>query len=74
MVRSIEFSAANYEVAWSTLRDRFDNNKMLVHNHIKAIFEIESVKRESSEQIQVIIDDLAKHLRALNALGEATEY
>jgi len=74
IVKSIEFSAANYEVAWSTLCNRFNNDKMLIHNHIKAIFEIEPVKRESSEQIQNIIDNLAKHLRALNALGEATEY
>ncbi|KMQ88428.1 upstream activation factor subunit uaf30 [Lasius niger] len=74
IIKSLEFSAINYTVAWETICSRFDNKRLLTHNHIKAIFSISHMQEESSTRIRDIIDTLNKHIRALNALGQSTEH
>ncbi|XP_024881163.1 uncharacterized protein LOC112460613 [Temnothorax curvispinosus] len=74
IIKSLEFSAANYTIAWQTICERFDNKSLLTKNHIKAIFSINLMKEESTSQIRNMIDTLNKHLRALNALGQSTEH
>ncbi|XP_071632821.1 uncharacterized protein [Temnothorax longispinosus] len=73
IIKSLEFTAVNYTVAWNTICDRFNNKRLLTHNHIKSLFSINNMKEESSSQIREIVDTLNKHLRALNALDQATE-
>ncbi|XP_011858580.1 PREDICTED: uncharacterized protein LOC105556118, partial [Vollenhovia emeryi] len=73
IIKSLEFTAVNYAVAWNTICDRFNNKRLLTHNHIKALFSISPIKKESSNQIREVVDNLNKHLRALNALDQATE-
>ncbi|XP_071580238.1 uncharacterized protein [Temnothorax nylanderi] len=74
IIKSLEFSAINYAVAWDTIRSRFDNKRLLTQNHIKALFNINYMKEESSAQIRDIVDTLNKHIRALNALGQSTDH
>ncbi|XP_018395970.1 PREDICTED: uncharacterized protein LOC108774375 [Cyphomyrmex costatus] len=74
IIKSLDFSAANYAIAWETICNRFDNKSLLTYNHIKAIFSINSIKEESAIQLRNMIDTLNKHLRALNALGQSTEH
>lgn len=71
-IKSWEFSAANYEVAWKALCERFDNNKLLLHNHIKSMFDIKGMQRESAYEIRNLLDNLTKHIRALDALQDKT--
>lgn len=74
IIKSLEFSAANYTVAWETICNRFDDKGLLTYNHIKAIFIIETIKEESASQIRNMVDTLNKHLWALNVLGQSTEH
>ncbi|XP_029659414.1 uncharacterized protein LOC115233245 [Formica exsecta] len=74
IIKSLEFTAVNYAVAWDTICDRFNNKRLLTHNHIKAIFNIKPLKEEFSGQIRETVDTLNKHLRALNVLDQATEH
>lgn len=61
-------------MAWETICSRFNNKRLLTHNHIKAIFNIKLIKEESAAQLRETVDMVSKHLRALNALDQATEY
>jgi len=72
IIKSLEFSAANYTVVWETIRNRFDNNSLLTYNHIKAIFNIGIMKEESASSLRNTIDTLNKHLRALNVSVDGT--
>lgn len=74
IIKSLEFSAANYAVAWEALCSRFDNKGLLIQNHIKAIFNMEPVQKESASQIRKVLDTLNKHLRALSVLEQPTEH
>lgn len=72
IIQSIETSAANYEVAWDLLCSRYDNSKLLIQNHLKALFSMEEIQRESSHALRALSQTVFKHLRALALLDEPT--
>ncbi|KAJ8736653.1 hypothetical protein PYW08_007309 [Mythimna loreyi] len=74
VIKSVEFSSDNYNVAWELIVNRFNNNKLLIHNHIKALFTMSAVTKESPVQIRKLIDTILKNLRALKLLGEPTQF
>ncbi|KAL0841423.1 hypothetical protein ABMA28_015107 [Loxostege sticticalis] len=73
VIDSLEFSAANYSVAWELLLNRYNNSNLLVHNHVKALFSIQTITKESPASIRRPIDTILKNLRALKILGEPTD-
>lgn len=73
VIESIEFSSDNYSVAWELLLNRYNNNRLLTHNHVKALFTINALTKESSVCIRKLIDTILKNLRALKILGEPTD-
>uniref|UniRef100_A0A6P7H4B6 Uncharacterized protein LOC114345914 n=1 Tax=Diabrotica virgifera virgifera TaxID=50390 RepID=A0A6P7H4B6_DIAVI len=74
VIRSIEFSASNYTVAWETLLNRYNNDNLLIHNHVKAIFDIPNIQQESAAELRQMLDSLSKHLRSLQNLNQPTEH
>lgn len=74
VIHSIDFSSESYDIAWQLLSDRYNNNKILINNHIQALFNIESVTHESATALRHIIDTLNKNLRSLKALNLPTEH
>lgn len=74
IIGALEFSASNYTVAWSALCERYDNTRLLVQNHVKAIFNEDCIKKESFSSIRWLLDAYTKNMRALQILGEPTEY
>ncbi|KAG5864052.1 hypothetical protein JTB14_021111 [Gonioctena quinquepunctata] len=72
-ISKITYTADNYEVAWTTITNRFDNKKKLIYEHIKAIFSIESTQKQTSEKIQGLKDDINKHLGSIEQLGQTIE-
>lgn len=74
IIRSLDFSADNYIVAWDLLCDRFNNKRLLVNNHIQAIFNIETLPKESSKLIRNLIDTVNRNLRSLETLELPTQH
>nr|CAI5863146.1 unnamed protein product [Callosobruchus analis] len=69
VISSLSLSDSNYDIAWDRLCKRYNNKRLLVYNHIKAIHEIPHINRESSEELRKIIDTTKIHLESLKALG-----
>nr|CAI5833148.1 unnamed protein product [Callosobruchus analis] len=68
LIKGIEFSSNNYELAWDLLVQRYNNHKMLIQNHIKNIFNLETMAKESSKNIRNLLDCLTKNMLALGQL------
>lgn len=73
IIKSIEVSASNYTTAWQFLIDRFENKNLIIHNHIRAIFEHPNIIKESYVDLRNLFDSITKHLRSLKTLGEQTD-
>lgn len=70
IIKSIEFTAANYKLAWSLLTERFDNNRILTNNHLKAILNFETITKENYKSLRTMIDYYSKNIRALSSLND----
>lgn len=70
VIKAVEFTSTGYDVAWQVLRERYNNTKLLVHNHIKLIFGLEEISKECSYKLRKLVDDLSKHLRSLEQLKQ----
>lgn len=73
IIKSLEFTATNYEVAWTCICERYNNPRILVFNHLKSIFELESLTKESAPKLRKISDTLFKHMTALKSLATDSE-
>lgn len=62
IIKSLEFTAENYDIAWGLLENCYNDKRLLIHNHVKALFALPSVNKESP----------SPNLRALDTLGEPT--
>lgn len=69
LIRSLEITESNYKIAWKMICDRFQNKKLLINNHVKALFNLPIVKGESSIELRKLVDDFSKNLLSLEKLG-----
>lgn len=74
IIDNLDFKAENYEAAWNLLCSRYDNKRLLVNNHVHALFNVEHIKHESCSAIRHLIDVTNKNLRALSTLDQPTQY
>uniref|UniRef100_A0ABD2W323 Uncharacterized protein n=1 Tax=Trichogramma kaykai TaxID=54128 RepID=A0ABD2W323_9HYME len=68
-IRAYEISAQNYQTAWASLLSRYDDHRLLVRNHIKALFHLIQMKSKSATESQRILDELNRHRAPLQSLG-----
>nr|CAI5818359.1 unnamed protein product [Callosobruchus analis] len=73
LINSLEMTNANYPKAWDILQERYANKKLIVHCHIKNIFELMPIKFESYTHLRSLLDTFNKNLRTLAALEQPTE-
>lgn len=74
LLEQMEISADNYHDAWQLLVDRFENKNLMIHNHLKSLFEYPNITKENHSDLRGLFDSFTKHLRALKILGECTEH
>ena len=74
LIKNIDFKGDNYIVAWDLLCDRYNNNRLLINNHVQALFDAEPIVKESSISLRRLIDVINRNVRALKNLREPTEY
>lgn len=74
IIKNIVFKSDNYVTAWELLCERFDNSRLLVNNHLQALFNVDPIRTESCKSIRYLIDVTNKNIRALTSLKEPTQY
>ncbi|XP_070067141.1 uncharacterized protein [Drosophila virilis] len=69
LVRSLEFSGANYPVALDILNRRFSNKRLVSQAHINEILGLKRVDSESATKLHEFSEKVNSHMRALQNLG-----
>lgn len=73
IIQSLEISANNYAIAWDLICNRFNNKKLLTNNHLKALFNMENIIKDSSASLRNMIDTVYTNLRSLKTLDQPTD-
>ncbi|KAJ8961472.1 hypothetical protein NQ318_014720 [Aromia moschata] len=59
--------------AWQLINDRYENKNLLVNNHVKALFNLPAVSKESHVFLRSLLDKLNNHLRVLRVLEQPVD-
>lgn len=74
LIQSLEITAGNYLIAWNLLQEWFENKSRIIHSHVKSLFEMESIPKESYTLLQTLVSNTLTHIRALTTLGQQTQH
>lgn len=55
------------------LKERYDDKRLIVQRHVKALFELQPVSKENYTGLHYLVDGVLKHMKALKAIGRPTE-
>lgn len=70
VIKALEMSSVNYIIAWDLLKDRFQNKRLFINNHIKGLHEIPTMSKESGSALRILISNTNTHMRALASLDQ----
>ncbi|XP_075217774.1 uncharacterized protein LOC142322583 [Lycorma delicatula] len=73
LIDSIALTEQNYKSAWELLTKRFQNQRLIIERHIKALFDYPKLDKDSSFAIRQMIDETNIHIRALKSLKQPTD-
>jgi hypothetical protein len=65
VIRSIPLSDSNYAVAWKSLNDRFDNQRLIMNAHLDRLFEFPLLKSSSLHELKKFLDTFQENIAAL---------
>lgn len=60
--------ADNYEKAWKTLLERYDNKVLMANHHIAAIFNLNKLTRSNSQSLRQLLSDFQQHYNSITSL------
>lgn len=72
VIEALEINDDNYDIACELLRNRFNNQRLIVHEHIKEMFDLPVVNNNSASDLRNIVDSVNANMRALETLGRST--
>ncbi|XP_011862827.1 PREDICTED: uncharacterized protein LOC105559270, partial [Vollenhovia emeryi] len=73
VINSLEILDVNYAVSWELLKERYDNKRTIVQNHIRAIVDLPVMHKENAAELRQITDSATRHVQALRALKRPTD-
>ncbi|XP_015377511.1 PREDICTED: uncharacterized protein LOC107171769 [Diuraphis noxia] len=69
VIKSIPLSAANYNVAWAALTDRFENKRLLATAHLDKLFAFKPIAQESVPALTTFLNIFKENVSTLKLLG-----
>ena len=70
-IKSLPISGDNYERAWTTLTEYYENQRRIVSSHISEIFSVKPMKMDSYSEIKRIYRELYNPIASLASLNRA---
>lgn len=68
LISTLETTSNNYQIAVDLLKERYDNRRRIINNHVHAILNTQIISRESAAQLKDLINTVQTHVNCLNSL------
>lgn len=72
-IQAFDICNENYSTIWNNLYSRYDNEKLIVTNYIKALFNMETLNFESSISLQNLVDNIYQNISASKNLNHQVD-
>lgn len=60
----------NYSHAWRILEERFENERVIVDNHIRGLLNLKKMSKESYKDLRELLDECIRHVENLKFHGQ----
>ena len=70
LLSSVTITDANYTVALKMLRDRYQNNRMILRSHVNAIAVQKPLTQETAKDLRQLLETVEEHRLALENMGQ----
>ena len=70
-IKSLSITNYNYDRAWASLVDYYENQRRIVGSHIAEIVSVKSMKSDTSSEIKRIAREICNPIASLNSLNRA---
>lgn len=74
VVKGIPITENNYGVALENLKQRYDNQSLVIQSHIRAILDITPIQTCTAIELQHIQSKITAHVASLKELGQPVEH
>lgn len=64
----------NYEEAWSTLKSRYDNERLIINSHLTIFLNMEALPKETNTGLRRMVDITKQTTRSLKAMERPVEH
>ncbi|XP_055591233.1 uncharacterized protein LOC129743273 [Uranotaenia lowii] len=71
---SVDIQADNYSSTWDALKKRYDNKRFLRKELFRGLYNLPPIQHESAQDLNTLVDDFQRHVKALGKLGEPIEH
>ena len=73
LLASVTITDANYSVAMKMLRDRYQNNRMILRAHVHAISTQKQLTNETAKDLRQLVETVEEHRLALENMGQPND-
>ena len=70
VLNNLTITDGNYDIALNLLHSRYDNKRVIINSHIKALMEIKQLNKESAPALRELYDNFVKNVRSLENLQQ----
>lgn len=74
VLSNLELTSTNYKIAIDLLKEQYENTRLIVQNHIKCLFDLPQLQKDSPAILKQVVNTVQTNLRALESQGQHTEY
>lgn len=60
----------NYNQAWQILMDRYENERLIIDNHIRGLLNLKKMTKKSSKELRELVDDCSRHVENLKFMKQ----
>ena len=68
VIQDLEFTDANYDVAWELINQRYHNIKVIARTHLRLLFDYPKLIKEDYKALRSMLDHFLKHTNAMQTL------
>lgn len=73
-VRTLPVTDANFNIAWDTLKTRYENKRRLIHVHLHAFYSLPNVSTGSADELRALRDHSNIFVQSLKNLERPVEH
>jgi hypothetical protein len=73
-IEHLTLSNDNYQAAWELSQNRYENNRLLVQHHVRALFSLPTATPKDPKILRQILQTATSHLKALEAIKRPVDH